>query len=101
MTDRTCVDHLEDILEAAEKARAFTTGMSYEAFVDDAKTVFAVVRALEVIGEAPKTGPRADSKEVVDRPVAVEVRNATTRTISFDANISPVRFVKPLSRLPP
>lgn len=57
MTDRTYVDHLEDILEAAEKAQAFTAGMSYEAFVEDDKTVFAVIRALEVIGEATKRLP--------------------------------------------
>lgn len=57
MTDRTYVDHLEDILEAAEKARSFTADMSYDAFVEDDKTVFAVIRALEVIGEATKRLP--------------------------------------------
>ena len=57
MTDQPYIDHLEDILEAAEKARAFTAGMSYEAFVEDEKTIFAVIRALEVIGEATKRLP--------------------------------------------
>ena len=57
MTDRTHADHLEDILDAAEKARAFTSSMSYEAFLEDDKTVFAVIRALEVIGEATKRLP--------------------------------------------
>lgn len=57
MTDRSYGDHLEDILEAAEKAQAFTTGLSYKAFVEDDKTVFAVIRALEVIGEATKRLP--------------------------------------------
>lgn len=57
MTDRTHVDHLEDILDAAEKAQRFTDGMTYEAFADDEKTVFAVTRALEIIGEATKRIP--------------------------------------------
>lgn len=54
MTDRTSIDHLEDILDAAEKAQAFVEGTTYEAFVNDDKAVFAVIRALEVIGEATK-----------------------------------------------
>lgn len=57
MTDRTYLDHLEDILDAAEKAQQFTANMTYEAFATDDKTVFAVIRALEVIGEATKRLP--------------------------------------------
>jgi len=52
MTDRTHVDHLEDIRDAAAKAQWFVEGMTYEAFDDDEKTVFAVIRALEIVGEA-------------------------------------------------
>jgi uncharacterized protein with HEPN domain len=33
--------------------------MSYEAFVVDDKTVFAVVRALEIVGEATKRIPQS------------------------------------------
>ncbi len=47
-------DHLCDIRQAAEKAIAFVSGMDYAAFAGDEKTVFAVVRALEVLGEAAK-----------------------------------------------
>ncbi len=54
MTDRPSVDHLEDILDAAEKAQEFVEGTTYEAFVNDDKSVFAVIRALEIIGEATK-----------------------------------------------
>jgi uncharacterized protein with HEPN domain len=46
--------YLEDILTAAEDAMSFTAGMSYEEFLEDKKTVFAVIRALEIIGEATK-----------------------------------------------
>lgn len=57
MTERTYVDHLEDILDAAEKAQRFVEDMTYETFIDDEKTVFAVIRALEVVGEATKRIP--------------------------------------------
>ncbi len=53
------VDYLEDILDAAEKAMQFIRGMTYEQFVSDSKTAFAVIRALEVIGEATKRIPQA------------------------------------------
>jgi uncharacterized protein with HEPN domain len=58
MTDRSSSDHLEDILDAAEKAQAFAEGTTYESFVDDDKSVFAVIRALEVVGEATKRLPQ-------------------------------------------
>ena len=35
----------------------FVKGMSYDEFVQDDKTVFAVVRAIEIIGEAVKNIP--------------------------------------------
>jgi uncharacterized protein with HEPN domain len=38
---------LEDIIDAAEKIERFTNGMSYEAFVEDEKTVDAVLRNFE------------------------------------------------------
>jgi len=57
VTDRTYVDHLEDIRDAAAKAHQFVEGMTYATFADDEKTVFAVIRALEIIGEATKRIP--------------------------------------------
>lgn len=50
-------DYLEDILEAILKARSFIKGMSFEKFQNDDKTIYAVIRALEVIGEATKRVP--------------------------------------------
>jgi uncharacterized protein with HEPN domain len=55
---RSTLDYLDDILDAVEKIAIFTRGMSYEAFSEDDKTVYAVTRALEVIGEATKGIPR-------------------------------------------
>ena len=41
-----------DILTCIEKIEEFTAGMSYETFKNDTKTVDAVIRNFEVIGEA-------------------------------------------------
>jgi uncharacterized protein with HEPN domain len=54
---REVTDYLRDILEAAASARQFVSGMDFDAFAADKKTVFAVVRALEIIGEAAKKVP--------------------------------------------
>lgn len=54
---REFLDYVEDILNAMSKARSFTQGMDCEAFRKDDKTVFAVIRALEIIGEAVKKIP--------------------------------------------
>jgi uncharacterized protein with HEPN domain len=43
---------VEDILEAVAKIERYVTGLSFEQFQADQKTVDAVVRNLEVIGEA-------------------------------------------------
>jgi len=54
---REFVDFLEDAIGAMEKAERFVADMSYEEFMKDEKTVFAVLRAIEVIGEAVKHIP--------------------------------------------
>ena len=56
---RSSIDALRDILDAAEKAQRFTAGMDLPAFRADDQTVFAVTRALEIIGEATKQVPLA------------------------------------------
>ncbi len=49
--------YLEDILEAVEKIRSYTAGLTLEGLKKDSKTMDAVVRNLEVIGEAAKKVP--------------------------------------------
>jgi uncharacterized protein with HEPN domain len=49
--------YLEDILEATRKITAYTGSQSKAAFLEDEKTIDAVVRNLEVIGEAVKKLP--------------------------------------------
>lgn len=57
--ERAHLVYLEDILDAVTKIRQFTQGMTAEEFYLDAKTAFAVARALEIIGEAAKRVPPA------------------------------------------
>jgi uncharacterized protein with HEPN domain len=59
---------LDDILEASEAIQTYVEGMSCEEFADDPKTRDAVIRNLEVIGEATKNIPQV----VRDQRPAVE-----------------------------
>ena len=43
---------LEDILESAEKIEAYTRSLAYRDFIEDSKTIDAVTRNIEIIGEA-------------------------------------------------
>jgi uncharacterized protein with HEPN domain len=51
------LDFVEDILDAMDKAEILVEGFKYEEFETDFRTNFAVVRALEIIGEAAKQLP--------------------------------------------
>lgn len=50
---------LQDMLDNIELIAAFTTGLDEERFVADPKSVYAVVRALEIISEASRRLPDA------------------------------------------
>ena len=52
-------DYLDDIINAMTKAEQFIEKMAFEDFEEDEKTIFAVVRALEIIGEAAKKLPES------------------------------------------
>ena len=49
--------YLEDILGATSKIRRYINGLSKQGFAADEKTLDAVIRNLEVIGEAVKQLP--------------------------------------------
>lgn len=50
-------DYLTDIYEASCKIEQFVSGMDYNDFVADEKSIYAVVRAMEIMGEAVKRIP--------------------------------------------
>lgn len=57
MSKRQIKDYLQDILEAIDAAESFIEGMSFEDFQAERKTIFAVTRAIEIMGEAAKSIP--------------------------------------------
>jgi uncharacterized protein with HEPN domain len=59
---RYYLDYLNDIVEYAANAIKFIEGYSFEKFITDDKTKYAVFRALEVIGEAAKKIPASMRK---------------------------------------
>ncbi len=54
---------LEDVLEAITRIERYTTGMDLQALEADDKTVDAVVRNLEIIGEAARHVPQEAREE--------------------------------------
>jgi uncharacterized protein with HEPN domain len=49
---RDYIDYMTDILDSATEITEFVEGMDFDAFISDKKTKNAVIRSLEVIGEA-------------------------------------------------
>lgn len=54
MKKRDQRDYLRDIVDSINDVDDFIRGMSFEEFKKDKKTVNAVVRSVEIIGEATK-----------------------------------------------
>ena len=57
MKKRECRDYLQDILGSVGDIEDFVEGMSFEQFAVDRKTLNAVVRSMEIIGEAARNIP--------------------------------------------
>lgn len=54
---RDYADYIADMAESARDIMVFTTGMSFDDFLIDKKTQYAVIRSLEILGEAAKKIP--------------------------------------------
>ncbi|MEW6200760.1 MAG: DUF86 domain-containing protein [bacterium] len=59
---------IKDILDCIRKIEEFAGDMSFEEFVRDEKTKSAVVREIEVMGEATKNIPKAIRERHKDIP---------------------------------
>ncbi len=51
-------DYLQDILAATKHAISFVDSISFDEFMDNVEKQFAVIRALEIIGEAANNIPK-------------------------------------------
>jgi len=65
---REISDYLDDIITAITDTAEFTKGMSYDMFAADKRTINAVIRCLEVLGEAAKHIPTSFRKKYPDIP---------------------------------
>ena len=59
---------IEDILDCIEKIEQFVGDISFDEFVQDDKTSSAVIRKIEIIGEAAKNVPRDLRKKYKELP---------------------------------
>jgi uncharacterized protein with HEPN domain len=63
LKERECRDFLEDILRYMRYAENFVKGYSFEEFAEDEKTIIALVKCIEVVGEASKRIPEEVRRE--------------------------------------
>jgi uncharacterized protein with HEPN domain len=62
------LDWIKEILDAMEKAVVLLDGVTFDRFEADFRINFAVVRALEIIGEATKRLPEQVRQRYPDMP---------------------------------
>lgn len=88
MSKRDVQLFLNDMLEAIEKIERYTAGLSFAQFENNDLVIDAVVRNLEVIGEAAKYIPPhlRDRYDAVDWARVVGFRNIVIRAY-FDVDV--------------
>jgi uncharacterized protein with HEPN domain len=70
---RDYLDYLNDIYDSINKGIIFIDKMTFEEFSKDEKTQFALIRVIEIIGEASKKIPseiKFQSKEIPWREIS-------------------------------
>jgi len=80
--------YLNDILQAMREATGFVSGMTYEQFRNDKKTFNAVVRSLEIVGEAAKNVPDSLRDNYSDIPWK-EMAGMRDKIIHFYFGVDP------------
>jgi len=68
MKKRDYGDFVQDILDSINDVENFIDGMEFEDFIKDKKTIYSVVRAIEIIGEAAKNVPEQIRTKYPDVP---------------------------------
>jgi len=68
MRKRVYWDYVKDISDSIKDAEEFVKDYTFEDFKNDKKTIYAVIRAIEVIGEAAKKIPGSIRSKYPDIP---------------------------------
>jgi uncharacterized protein with HEPN domain len=68
MKKRDYGDFVQDILDSINDVENFIDGMEFEDFINDKKTIYSVVHAIEIIGEAAKNVPEQIRTKYPDVP---------------------------------
>ncbi len=70
-------DYVSDIADSINKIEKFVGNFTFEEFQKDEKTIYAVVRAIEIIGEAIKNIPASVKNKYKEIPWrdAADMRN--------------------------
>ena len=84
---------LEDILNCISNVRQFVDGVSFDAFIDDKMRYFAVMKSIEIIGEAANMLTRNFRMNYPDLPwrMIIGMRNVLTHGY---ANVSDMKLWK-------
>ena len=67
-SQRIYLDYINDILDSILKVRSFLTDIDFDTFCSDVRTQYAVIRALEIIGEASRKIPANMREQYSDIP---------------------------------
>jgi uncharacterized protein with HEPN domain len=101
MPPRDWTFRIEDILAAIEKIGRYTEGLNFEAFAADDRTVDAVIRNLEIIGEAANHIPQEIQQRYSDLPW-LEMRGIRNLLIHEYFGVSlPILWETTQNNLPP
>jgi uncharacterized protein with HEPN domain len=66
--NRTTLDYVDDMILYASDILTFADGLSQEAFLNDRKTIAAVIRCIEVLGEAAQQIPEQQHSNAPEIP---------------------------------
>ena len=65
---RNATDSLQDILDAIAAVERFTANVSFDEFAQNEEKIFAVEKAIEIMGEAVKNVPDSLKKSYLEIP---------------------------------
>ena len=68
MIHREYKDFIKDIIDSVQDIEQFIGEMSYDEFIRDKKTLNAVIRSIEIMGEAAKSIPASIQEMNTDVP---------------------------------